>query len=75
MCTFIIQSEISVNVTLRESDGKFSANMIDTAKLTVPFKHTTEFTEVDGINGTFRIVQFNFSYNIPSKVEDVLGNF
>ena len=69
-----MQSDNTVNVTLRDIDGYSSANMMGTAKFIVPLEQTTEFTEVSAISGTFDIVQFSFSYNISSKVENTSGN-
>ena len=62
-----------MNVTLRDIDGYSSANMMGTAEWIIPFQQTAEFSDVSATNGTFDIVQFSLSYNIPSKVEDTPG--
>ena len=63
-----------MNVTMRDIDGYYSsANMMGTANWIVPFEQTTEFIDVGASNGTFDIVQFSLSYNIPSKVENTPG--
>ena len=75
VCTCIPQSDISVDVIVRDTDGLFSSyDVIDKVNLSIPFAQTDKFIPVRTFDAFYEIVQFNFSYNLQFNYEPLLGN-